>query len=92
LCVIFQIFLASLKEAKEKSKIATFTSDLSSLEEDKETRNIRRKKIDDDDDDDNYDNREVLSSKIKTRKHLKSIIQDKILSPPKFIETGKTVK
>lgn len=90
MCVIFQIFLASLKEAKEKSKIATFTSDLSSLEEDKETRNIRRKKIDDDDDDD--DNREVLSSKIKTRKHLKSIIQDKILSPPKFIETGKTVK
>jgi len=65
-------------------------SDLSSLEEDKETRNIRRKKIDDDDD--NNDNRHVLSSKIKTRKHLKSIIQDKILSPPKFIETGKTVK
>ncbi|CAI6360473.1 unnamed protein product [Macrosiphum euphorbiae] len=77
--------ISSLKEAKEKAKIATFTSDLSSLEEDKKTRNIRRKKIDDDDDDD--DDRDFSYSKIKTKKHFKTK-QDKILSPPKFIETG----
>ncbi|CAI6360525.1 unnamed protein product [Macrosiphum euphorbiae] len=77
--------ISSLKEAKEKAKIATFTSDLSSMEEDKKTRNIRRKKIDDDDDDD--DDRDFSYSKIKTKKHFKTK-QDKILSPPKFIETG----
>ncbi|XP_060846483.1 uncharacterized protein LOC132926162, partial [Rhopalosiphum padi] len=78
--------ISSLKEAKAKAEVATFTSDLSSIEEDKETRNIRCKKIDDD----YINDGDSFSLKKKPKKHFKTI-QDKILSPPKFIETGNIV-
>jgi len=72
--------MVSLKEAKMKATKATFTSDLSSSNEGKETRKDRFKKQFNDD-----NCLKNTIQKTKTNKILEAVPQ-KVLTPPEFIE------